>query len=54
MSIELNKREELKKNYATSHLMEMYEGLEQKEGEIREMMLTDESLLELGKKKLKH
>lgn len=52
MSIELTDREELKKNYKTSHLMEMYEGLEQKEGEIREMMLADESLLEMGKEEI--
>lgn len=49
MAIELETREELKKNHSTSHLIDIYEGLEQKEEEIREMMLSDESLLELGK-----
>ncbi len=48
-SIELSQREELKKNHKTMHLIEIYEGLEQKEGEIREMMLADESLNEMGK-----
>lgn len=52
MSIELTQREELKKNYKTSHLIEIYEGLEQKEGEVREMMLADESLTEMGKMEL--
>jgi peptide chain release factor 1 len=52
MSIELSQREELKKNYKTSHIIEMYEGLEQKEGEIREMMLADETLTELGKEEI--
>jgi peptide chain release factor 1 len=52
MSIELSQREELKKNYKTAHLIEMYEGLEQKEGEIREMMLSDESLVELAKEEI--
>ncbi len=52
MSIELSQREELKKNYKTTHLIEMYEGLEQKESEIREMMLADESLVDLGKEEI--
>jgi peptide chain release factor 1 len=52
MAIELSQRDDLKKNYKTSHLIEMYEGLEQKEGELREMMLTDESLVELGKEEI--
>lgn len=52
MSIELTQREELKKNHKTSHLVDMYEGLEQKEEEIRELMLSDESLMELGKEEV--
>jgi hypothetical protein len=35
MSIELTQREELRKDYKTAHLMERYEGLEQKEEELR-------------------
>ena len=50
--IELEKRGELKKNYKTMHLIEIYEGLEQKEEEIRRMVLSDESLTELGKEEL--
>jgi peptide chain release factor 1 len=50
--IDLEKRAELRKNYKTTHLMEMYEGLEQKEEEIRNMMLADEGLNELGKDEL--
>lgn len=50
--IELEKRGELKKNYKTMHLIEIYEGLEQKEEEIRKMVLSDESLTELGKEEL--
>lgn len=50
--IDLSQREELKKNHKTSHLMEMYEGLEQKEEEIRIMMNDDETLLEMGKEEI--
>lgn len=50
--IELEKRGELKKSYKTMHLIEIYEGLEQKEEEIRRMVLSDESLTELGKEEL--
>lgn len=50
--IELQIRDELKKNHKTSHLIEMYEGLEQKEGEIKEMMSSDDSLYELGKSEI--
>ncbi len=52
MSIELTDRGELKKDYKTAHLMERYEGLEQKEEEIKEMMESDESLVEMGKGEL--
>lgn len=50
--IELQIRDELKKNHKTSHLIEVYEGLEQKEEEIKEMMSSDESLYELGKSEI--
>ncbi len=52
MSIELTQREDLRKDYKTAHLMERYEGLEQKEEEIRLMMEADESLFEMGKGEL--
>lgn len=45
-------REELRKNFKTAHLIDMYEGFEQKEEEIKLMMQDDESLLEMGKDEL--
>lgn len=51
-SMDLQKREELRKNHQTSYLVDMYEKLEQEEEVIKVTIADDESLFELGKEEL--
>lgn len=48
----IGKIDELKKNYKTMHLAEMYEKLAHEEENVRGMMEADETLVEMGKEEL--